>query len=365
MNNYTKLEYLGNGSNGNRVYKVKDNKTNQIYAMKIINMVGNCIDFMNEISILKSLNHNNIVKYQDSFKHEDNIIVIMEYVDQGDLNQVIKAKKQKQEHFTEDQIWKWFFELAAAIEYIHSKNILHRDIKVHNAFLNSQGTVKLGDFGISKLLECSIDFSNSTLGTPYYLSPEICLGEKYNLKTDIWMFGCLLYELCTFHKPFLGDSIPAIMYNIKNKTPSPISNKEYSEQLINLIETLMIKNKIERPSIKEVLSVDFIIERQKLLAVNKFVASNNDTENKGSKSNANQNSFSNETFIGLKKESNSSDTLPLVNIVGAGGLRQFPEKKALKILVEDGDTEYDIIKHYKDQSVEVYKKKLMKNTVSI
>lgn len=258
MRNYEKLEYLGNGSNGNQVFKVRNINTNEIYAMKIISMIGNCSDFLNEINILKSLDHPNIVKYQDSFKQEDTIIVIMEFVDFGDLNKVIKSRKESNDYLDEDQIWKWFFELSSALEYIHSKKILHRDIKVHNAFINSLGHVKLGDFGISKLLECSIDYTNSTLGTPYYLSPEICSLDKYNLKTDIWMLGCLFYELSTFNRPFVGDSIPAIVNSIKNKNPEEIEKTRYSQDLITIIGKMLIKDQKMRPSIKELIDDDIV-----------------------------------------------------------------------------------------------------------
>jgi NIMA (never in mitosis gene a)-related kinase len=94
-----------------------------------------------------------------------------------------------------------------AVKHIHGKKVLHRDIKLQNVFLTADNQIKLGDFGISKFLECTGDFAKTALGTPYYLSPEICSGFKYNYKTDIWMLGCLLYELCTLHKPFEGDSL--------------------------------------------------------------------------------------------------------------------------------------------------------------
>ena len=94
-----------------------------------------------------------------------------------------------------------------AIQYIHSKNVLHRDIKLQNVYLTSSNEVKLGDFGVSKLLKGNDDFAKTSLGTPYYLSPEICRGKRYNSKSDVWMLVCLLYELCTFKKPFNGDSL--------------------------------------------------------------------------------------------------------------------------------------------------------------
>ena len=186
MFNYEKMNYLGNGSNGNKVYSVKHTTTGNIFAMKVIDLVGDKTKIINEIKILKSLNHQNIIRYYDSFIDND-IYIVMEYAERGDLNQYIKLCIDENNYIPEEQIWKWFIQLISAIKYIHSKKILHRDIKVHNAFLSKSNEIKLGDFGISKLLENTLDYTHSTLGTPFYLSPEICYGEKYNFKSDVWM----------------------------------------------------------------------------------------------------------------------------------------------------------------------------------
>ena len=90
---------------------------------------------------------------------------------------------------------------------MHEQQIIHRDIKIQNIFLTSQGIVKLGDFGIAKVLESPDQLANTSLGTPYYLSPEICQSSKYNYKTDIWMLGCTLHELCTLERPFQAESL--------------------------------------------------------------------------------------------------------------------------------------------------------------
>ena len=83
------------------------------------------------------------------------------------------------------------------LEYIHGRKVLHRDIKVSNIFLSKNNTVKLGDFGISKVLESTQEIANTVVGTPYYMSPEVCENKPFSFKSDVWALGCVLYELCT------------------------------------------------------------------------------------------------------------------------------------------------------------------------
>jgi NIMA (never in mitosis gene a)-related kinase len=108
----------------------------------------------------------------------------------------------------------WFCQLCLAIKHIHARKILHRDLKSQNIFLTKANQVKIGDFGISKVLENTSDFAWTSLGTPYYLSPEICMGQKYDYKSDTWMLGCILYELCTLRRPFEGDNLNVSLINL-------------------------------------------------------------------------------------------------------------------------------------------------------
>ena len=100
--------------------------------------------------------------------------------------------------FTECEIMCWFIQICLALKHIHKLKILHRDIKTSNVFLSAANCVKLGDFGISKELNGTLDAATTVIGTPYYMSPEVYQNQPYTFKADIWALGCLLYELCTF-----------------------------------------------------------------------------------------------------------------------------------------------------------------------
>jgi len=112
---------------------------------------------------------------------------------------MIEKRKHANIPFTEDEIMRWFVQICLALKHIHSRRILHRDIKASNIFITATNCVKLGDFGISKVLEGTLEAAMSVVGTPYYMSPEVYNNKPYTLKSDVWAAGCLLYELCALH----------------------------------------------------------------------------------------------------------------------------------------------------------------------
>ena len=129
------------------------------------------------------------------------------------------------------------------------KIIIHRDIKSHNIFLMKDGRVKLGDFGIVKVLENTKSKAETMIGTPYYFSPEMCKGEQYDEKTDVWSLGVLLYEMCQLEYPFSGKSIAELTTQITHSRYKPIPDI-YSKDVKDIIHGMLKKEPHKRPSIK-------------------------------------------------------------------------------------------------------------------
>ncbi|CAM9440914.1 unnamed protein product [Chrysoparadoxa australica] len=118
----------------------------------------------------------------------------MDYADGGDLGQAVSSRAKKNQHFSEGDVMRIFVQICLAIRHVHHRKIVHRDIKSQNVFLTKNGVVKLGDFGIAKVLDSTQGMAQTQIGTPYYLSPEICQDKPYGRKSDIWALGVLLYE---------------------------------------------------------------------------------------------------------------------------------------------------------------------------
>ena len=148
---------------------------------------------------------------------------------------------------------------------MHSKNILHRDLKNQNLFLTADGTVKIGDFGISKELPTLSGLAKTACGTPYFMPPEVCKGEPYGEKADIWAIGCILYELVFLKKPFDSDTLQGVFDKIINKPLDPFY-EEVDSNIKMLIVAMLDKDPSRRPSIWELANTPCINE-----CINNFV----------------------------------------------------------------------------------------------
>lgn len=206
-----KIKILGKGNFG-VVYLVKNK--DKLYALKKIYNSDNK-SFYNEVKILSKLNHQNIIKLFHHYQKKNYCNMIIEYVDNGTLEDKINNNIKNNILFTFDQIKDYMLQMSDALKYIHSKNIIHRDIKPANLLITSNNIIKLADFGVSKVISFKIK-GETFIGTPYYLSPELVNGEIYNTKVDYWALGCILYELISLKKPFDGKTLYMLILKINN-----------------------------------------------------------------------------------------------------------------------------------------------------
>jgi len=260
---------LGIGSYGT-VYQVSHKETNKIYVIKqipLFNLTQEEISNVKlEAKILKTINSKYVVKYYDSFLENNHLNIVMEYCNGGDLGQYIDTHKNKNEKISEELIWLIFIKITLGLASIHKLKILHRDLKTLNIFLSKNLEIKVGDLGVAKILNHSGSFAKTLIGTPYYLSPELCEEKPYNNKSDIWALGCILYELCTFNHPFSAKSQASLILKILKEYPQPIG-KEYSMELQNIINNIFDKNMEKRPSCFDILTNDIVLNKAKNLGL--------------------------------------------------------------------------------------------------
>ena len=163
------------------------------------------------------------------------MVILMEFCEGGELRQKIKEAAKTGDQFAERMIMRWFCQVLSALSYVHKMHILHRDLKSSNIFLKNQDRdVAIGDFGISRVLEGTIDAAATVVGTPYYMSPEVCRSEPYSYKSDIWSLGCVLYECCMLKHAFESENLLGLVYKIVSDRYDPIPS-QYTQDLGNLI----------------------------------------------------------------------------------------------------------------------------------
>uniref|UniRef100_A0A8D0JW58 non-specific serine/threonine protein kinase n=1 Tax=Sus scrofa TaxID=9823 RepID=A0A8D0JW58_PIG len=261
MEKYVRVQKIGEGSFGKAIL-VKSIEDGRQYVIKEINIsrMSNKEreESRREVAVLANMKHPNIVQYRESFEENGSLYIVMDYCEGGDLFKRINA--QKGILFQEDQILDWFVQICLALKHVHDRKILHRDIKSQNIFLTKDGTVQLGDFGIARVLNSTVELARTCIGTPYYLSPEICENKPYNNKSDIWALGCVLYEMCTLKHAFEAGNMKNLVLKIISGSFPPVS-LHYSYDLRSLLSQLFKRNPRDRPSVNSILEKGFIAKR--------------------------------------------------------------------------------------------------------
>ena len=286
---YEPLEVIGKGSFGT-VRKVRLKTTGKLLVRKEIEYTSmnpqERNQLISELRILRELDHPQIVKYyrHDHIIENKLIHIYMEYCDGGDLAQIINNFKKNKEQVPEEFVWQVLVQILLALHRCHygidakkvnlfsnssgiepSINsetvVIHRDIKPDNIFiLNSGKSIKLGDFGLAKMLTSQNDFAKTYVGTPYYMSPEVLMDNPYSPVCDIWSLGCVLFELCTLQPPFQAKTHLQLQTKIKRGI-IPEVPEIYSSQLRSIIKECITVEPEARPScfeLLETLSIKFL-----------------------------------------------------------------------------------------------------------
>ena len=199
-----------------------------------------------QVRLLQSLDHPNIIKCYGSFWSNPARVfhMVLEFAERGDLAMLINTTKKRGDTLPEEQIWQLFLPVMRVAAYLHDRDIIHRDIKALNVFLTASKDVKVGDFGVSRVMSPDTLMVDTMYGTPLYLSPELCRNEPYTAKTDIWSCGVLLYELCALDTPFPGnmlgvravhaDMVLQLWHGYILSTPARVENRTSREHELQL-----------------------------------------------------------------------------------------------------------------------------------
>jgi len=206
LGRYQKLDKLGEGTYG-IVFKMKDSKTNEIIALKKIRLEnedeGVPSTAIREISLLKEINHTNVVKLKDVIHEPNKLYLAFEYLD-FDLK---KYMNQSKSPLPSPTVKSFLYQILCGIAYCHSHRIIHRDLKPQNILIDNHNVAKLADFGLARAFGLPIGTLTHEVVTLWYRAPEILLGQKeYSLPVDIWSIGCIFAEMAQRKPLFTGDS---------------------------------------------------------------------------------------------------------------------------------------------------------------
>lgn len=209
IQNYEILKPLGKGK-FSIVYAAKHLSDGQMCALKKINIFDMMVPkqrekCLKEVDLLRSLDHPNIVKLLDSFVDRSDLLIIVEWAERGDLKRLIRKALANESSFSGPEIWEYSRQLAGALDHMHSKRIMHRDLKPANIFVTVDGMLKLGDLGLGRLFSSQTLEAFSKVGTPLYMSPEVLHGAGYDMRSDVWSLGCVIYELAMLRSPFKSE----------------------------------------------------------------------------------------------------------------------------------------------------------------
>lgn len=269
LEDFEVIATIGTGSYGTckKIRRKKDGKVMVWKEMEYGSMTESEKQMLvSEVNLLRELRHQHIVRYYDRIidRTQAIIYIIMEYCQGGDLASIISQNRKNGTHVSEDFAWKILIQATLALKECHrrknGKAVLHRDLKPANVFLDGDANVKLGDFGLARVLHHEHSLAQTYVGTPYYMSPELVNNQSYNEKSDIWSLGCMLYELCALAPPFTATNEGELKRKIRIGQ-FPRLPLQYSLELDMIIRRMIQVEVSMRPSIDSILA-DSVVQRK-------------------------------------------------------------------------------------------------------
>mmetsp|Transcript_18175 Transcript_18175/g.58776 ORF Transcript_18175/g.58776 Transcript_18175/m.58776 type:complete len:303 (+) Transcript_18175:237-1145(+) len=261
MDRYNTLQQIGKGTFGTAfLVETKDDKRR--YVLKKIRLARQTDRqreaTLREMKLLSSLDHDHIVTYKEAWIEKGCVVcIVTQFCDGGDL--LSQLQKSNGKLFPEDQILSWFVQVAMAIAYIHEHKVLHRDVKSSNIFLTKTGILQLGDFGLARVLEGTMEMAQTLVGTPNYMCPELLQDKPYDYKSDVWSMGCVMYEVTALKPAFQAFNMSGLMQKICKGALAPLPG-QYSSEWKTLVRGMLQKDPDLRPTFDEMLQESFPVQ---------------------------------------------------------------------------------------------------------